>query len=124
MLQNKTEKEVFNYLVGRLIKECENSRGYIGVEYDNFDVHEGEKLPEILFHKILDEIVALADSNIHEQVEDEDEYGYDDGEEKPFKTMRNVTQHSNRLRKFIKKYAPKVLDEEKAKVFIEEANKI
>lgn len=120
MKKNMTEKETFSYLVGRLYKECQNSRGYLGVEYDNFEVHEGETTVTVLFEKIFDEMVALGDSNIHEQIEDE--YDIENGEEKPFKTEKNVIQHINRLRKFVKKYAPKVLDEETAKEYIEQSD--
>lgn len=118
-MQNKTEQEVFGYLVDRLIKECTNSKGYLGVEYDNFDIHENETLPEILFHKVFDEMVSLG-GNIDGYVEDE--YDKEYGVEKPFKTDKNANQHITRLRKFVKKYAPKVLDEEKANKFIKEAD--
>ena len=117
MLKNKTEDEIFWYLVERLNKECANSRGYMGVEYDNFDIHEGETKVTVLFQKIFDEMVAMGDSNIHEYIDDE----YD-GEERQFATERNVTQYVNRLRKFVKKYAPKVLDEEMAKHLIKDAD--
>ena len=111
---------MFNYLVDRLLKECKNSKGYIGVEYDNFDIHKDETLTEILFHKVLDEMVSLG-GNMDEFVEDQFDKEY--GIEKPFKTDKNAIQHIDRLRKFVKKYAPKVLDEEKANNFIEKANK-
>jgi hypothetical protein len=120
MMKNKAEEKVFDYLVDRLLKECKNSKGYIGVEYDNFNIHEGESLVEILFHKILDEMVSLG-GNIDEYVENE--YDKECGLEKPFKTEKNAIQHIDRLRKFIKKYASKVLNEEKANSFIEKANK-
>lgn len=121
MKKEMGEQETFNYLVGRLIKECQNSRGYMGVEFDNFDVHDGETIVSVLFEKILDEMVVMGSgSNIHEYCDDE--HGMDD-EKKPFKTEKNVAQYVNRLRNFVKKYAPKVLDEEKANELIAQADK-
>lgn len=120
MVKNKTEEETFSYLVDRLLKECKNSKGYIGVEYDNIHLHEGETLPEVLFHKVFDEMVAL-EGNMDEYVEDE--YDREHGEYKPFRTDKNAIQHINRLRRFVKKYAPKVLSEDEASKFIKQADK-
>lgn len=113
-MMKMNEDEKFDYLVDRLLKECSNSRGYIGVEYDNFDLHEGETKSEVLFHKILDELVNLPEGG-SEYIDDP----YDD-EEKPFDTEANLMKHVVRLQKFVRKYAPLALSKEKADAMLEQ----
>ena len=111
----KDQKDV-TYLVARLEKECSNSKGYLGVEYDNLEVDEDcPTYTESLFHKIMMEMNIL-NGNAEEYTED----GFD-GEDAPFKTNKNVAQHVKRLCKFTEKYAPKYLREEDAARFIKEA---
>ena len=115
------DKETTSYLIGRLIKECENSRGYIGVEYDNLvpNIQEGETYTELLFHKILNEMVVLTGPLDSEYLDNE----YND-EPAPFKSERNVRQHVVRLGKFVLKYAPKYLPAESAESFIQQVHKM
>ena len=101
-----TEKENVSFLIGKLIKECATSKGYIGVEYDNLT-----NGIESLFNCIMNEMNVL-NGNPDEYVEEEDS---------PFRTYKNVTQHIKRLCKFVEKYAPLYLDEENATRFIKEA---
>lgn len=78
------DKEDVSFLIKHLEKECANSTGYVGVEYDNLQIDEECKsLTESLFHKVLIELNVLHGNS--------DEYIQSEGEEElPFKTQRNV----------------------------------
>lgn len=110
----QVDKERVSFLVKRLIKECENTKGYLGVEYDNLEIDDDcTSLTESLFHSIMIELNVL-DGNSDESIQREGE------EHLPFKTQRNVTQHMVRLGKFVNKYAHKYLPKDDADAFVNE----
>ena len=114
-IATKKDNENVSYLVGRLMKEVTSTTGYLGVEYDNLETDEQcPTRTEALFHKIMTEINVL-EGNPSEYVHDSE---FD--EDMPFKTNHNLKQHMVRLGKFVNKYAPKYLSEERANDFISE----
>lgn len=111
------DNENVKYLIGRLQKEVASTNGYIGVEYDNLVADkECPTRTEALFHQIMTEINVL-EGNPGEYVKASE---YD--EDMPFKTNHNLKQHMIRLGKFVKKYAPKYLPEERAEHFSQEVD--
>ena len=113
-----TQKEQYEYLVGRLLRECKSKNGYIGVEFDNIYVtnleSKDDTLASVLFFRILVEMEALSDHG-NELIKDE----FD--EELRFRSEYNVKQHVKRLGKFIIKYANKYFKEELANFYVKEA---
>jgi len=89
-------KYTLDYLIDRLIKECEHSSGYLGVEYDNLTGDTEKEKIESLFFAINREIDYLT----YTGYEETKEYG----EDKAFKSEHYVKLHIKRLQRFLDKY--------------------
>lgn len=112
------DDENVKYLVERLKKEVMTKGGFIGVDYTNLVREEGcPTRTEALFHMIMNELVVF-EGTPHEYVKESE---YD--EDMPFKTHHNLKQHMVRMGKFVKKYAPKYLPEERANDFSKEVDR-
>lgn len=89
-------KHSFNFLIKKLQKECVNSKGYLGVDLDDIHGETEEEKIDVLFHRIMIEVMNLSETEYEYTLE------YDD--DAPFRSEYHVNLHIKRLIKFLKKY--------------------
>lgn len=96
-------KHSFDFLIEKL-QECANSKGYLGVDLDNIHGETEEEKIDVLFHRVMIEIMSLSEMGY--------EYTLEHDDDAPFRSMHHVNLHIKRLMKFLKKYMHEHLEKE------------